>query len=297
MKIFITGGSGMLGQFLNLELSEHHQIITQFKNNPGNCKQFNSIQLDIIDADKIKKVFEDFHPNIVIHTAAVSNAEKADALAADLVYDFNVNATKTIAELCGKYNSKLVYTSTDTVYAGYRGSMLKEDAKLIPISLYAETKLMGEIKIRETLENFLILRIPLQIGLCLGSSLNNFHKLYNNLKAGVKSKLYTDQYRTPLALHETARIIREIVDKNIEGEIVNIAGNERVNRFEIGELLCDAAGFDKNLLIPLTMEEGGAIYKVADVSMNNDKMKSYGINPKPLYQMIEESLKIYEKRR
>ncbi|MCK7523235.1 MAG: sugar nucleotide-binding protein [Ignavibacteriales bacterium] len=53
-----------------------------------------------------------------------------------------------MAELCEKFNSKLIYTSTDLVYAGYRGSMLKEDAKLIPVSLYAETKLMGEIKIQ-----------------------------------------------------------------------------------------------------------------------------------------------------
>jgi dTDP-4-dehydrorhamnose reductase len=38
-----------------------------------------------------------------------------------------------------KVYATLIYTSTDVVYAGYRGSMLKEDAKLIPISLYAET--------------------------------------------------------------------------------------------------------------------------------------------------------------
>ncbi len=42
--------------------------------------------------------------------------------------------------------------------------MLKESAKLIPVSLYAETKLMGEMKVMETLENYLILRTALLYG-------------------------------------------------------------------------------------------------------------------------------------
>jgi len=130
----------------------------------------------------------------------------------------------------------------------------------------------------------------LQIGLCLGGTLNNFHKLYLNLKNNIHSKLYTDQYRTPLALHETARIISEFVEKDIYAETINLASNERVNRYEIGELLCEAAGFDKSLLIPLTMNEGNALYKVADVSMSNEKMKSYNVFPKTLLKMIEESL-------
>ena len=280
----------MIGQFLNLEFGRHHQILTQFKQHPGNCINYNNVQLDLNDYEKAENVFEKFLPEVVIHTAAVSNSERADAASSKLVYDLNVNATKYMAELCKKYNSSLIYASTDTVYAGYRGSMLKEDAKLIPISLYAETKLMGEIKIQEIFDNYLILRIPLQIGLCIGQTLNNFHKLYSNIKSGVKTKLFTDQYRTPLALHETARIIREFAEKKASGEIINIAGDERVSRYELGEILCEIIDADKDLLIPNTMDEIGVPYKVADVSMNNNKMKSFGIYPKPLRKMIEESL-------
>ena len=293
MKIFITGGSGMVGQFLNLEFGRHHQILTQFNQHPGNCINYNNIQLDLNDCEKVENVFKKFQPEVVIHTAAVSNSERADAASSQLVYNLNVNSTKYLAELCKEYNSLLIYASTDTVYAGYRGSMLKEDAKLIPISLYAETKLMGEVKIQETFDNYLIFRVPLQIGLCIGHTLNNFHKLYSNIKSGAKTKLFTDQYRTPLALHETARIIREFAEKKINGEIVNIAGDERVSRYELGELLCEIINSDKNLLIPSTMDEIGLPYKVADVSMNNDKMKSFGINPKPLRKMIEESLMLF----
>ena len=294
MNIFITGGSGLIGQYLNIELSKQYKILTQYNQNIGNCGEFNSVKFSITDENKLEEVFRNFKPSIVIHTAAIPTPEKADQLSANEVYNINVNSTTRIAQLCDQYKTKLFYTSTDLVYAGYRGSMLKEDAKLIPISLYAETKLMGEVKIQETFDNYVILRVALQVGIGLNHSQNNFHKIFLNLKSGQPVKLYTDQFRTPLALLESARIIKELVDKNVNGEIINFAGNERVSRFELGELLCDAAGFDKNLLVKTTMEEAGVIYKVADISMSNEKLKSFGINIKPLDESISNAIKYYK---
>jgi dTDP-4-dehydrorhamnose reductase len=288
MKIFITGGSGMLGQYLNIELSKNHDILTQYNLNPGNCGDYNSVQLKITDYSKLETVFNEFKPDAVIHALAVSTPEKADESSAGNVYDVNVFATKKIAELCQHYNSKLIYTSTDLVYAGYRGSYLNEESKLIPVSLYAETKLMGEVKIRETFDNYIILRVSLQIGFGLNHSINNFHKLYESIKKGHPFKLFTDQFRTPLALHESSKMIAEIVEKNISGEIFNLAGDERVSRFELGGILCEEAGFDKNLLVPSTMDEAGAAYKVADVSLNIDKLKSIGIKPSGLRESVRE---------
>lgn len=290
MKIFITGGSGLLGQYLNLELSKKHNILTQYQTNIGNCKDFNSVQISITDQIKFAEIFSSFKPDVVIHAAAISNPEKADKLSADVVYDINVNGTKKLAELCDKNDSKLIYLSTDLVYAGYRGSMLKEDAKLIPLSLYAETKLMGEIKIQETFNNYLILREALLIGFGLNHTKNNFHLMYDNLKNGKEVKLFTDQYRTPLSFIDSARMIGELIEKNISGEILNFGGSERLSRYELGLLLCEISGYDKNLLVKKTMEEAGLTYKVADVSLNIEKLNSYGVYPRNIWDSIKEIL-------
>ena len=268
----------MLGQYLNLELSRKHEILTQYNNNVGNCGKFNSIRFDITDYSRLEGAFSGFIPEIVIHTAAVSNPEKADLLPKDKVYDVNVNATAKIAELSSKFNARLIYLSTDLVYAGYRGSMLNEDAKLIPHSLYAETKLMGEVKIRETFDNYLILRTALQYGFGLNGTANNFHLAYGSLKNNKPVKLFTDQYRSPLSLLESARIIGLLAEKDIRKEMVNFAGAERLNRYEMIEILCEMAGLDKSLLIKTTMEEAGLEYKVRDVSLSTEKLLSFGIN-------------------
>ena len=196
--------------------------------------------------------------------------------------NINVNSTKNTAELCEKYKSKLIYTSTDLVYAGYRGSMLVEEGKLIPISIYAETKLMGEVKIQDTFDNYIILRTALMYGFGLNHSNCHFHEMYNNLKQGKSVKLFTNQFRTPLALHDAARMIKELIQKDIKKEIINFGGPERISRFQFGEKLCEIASFDKNLLTPISMNDIPDMPQVADVSMNTGKLQSYEIKQKVL---------------
>jgi len=277
MKIFITGGSGLLGQFLNVALGKQHCILTQFFSNSENCKDFNSVHLSLTDHISLKKIFDEFKPEVVIHCASISNAEKVDMVLPSFAYDVNVNATKRIAELCSDHDAKLIYFSTDLVYAGYRGSILNEDAKLNPISFYAETKLMGEIKIQETFNNYIILRTALLYGFGLNQSLNHFQFAFKDLKNGKPVKLFTDQFRTPLEVSDSARMISDLLQSNISCEVLNFGGKDRLSRFQLLELVCEEAGFDKNLLIATTMDEVGLSYKVADVSMNTDKLKSFGV--------------------
>lgn len=289
-KILITGGSGLLGQYLNIFLSKEFEIKTLYNTREGNAFQYNSAKTDITDADTLKKTILDYKPNIVIHTAAVSNPASALLLPPKYVYDVNVNATSLIAKICDRINARLIYTSTDLVYAGYRGSMLKEDSKLVPISLYAETKLMGEVKISEVFDNYIILRTALLFGFGLHGSLSFFHQMYLNLKEQQPVNLFIDQFRTPMSVIEAAKAISRLVTSDIKAEVLNFGGRERVSRFELGEILCNTAGFNKNLLKKISMQDIEGLPAVEDVSMNTDKLISCGINIKSIEESIQEIL-------
>lgn len=290
MRILITGGSGLLGQYLNIEISKNHQILSLYNANVGNCKDYNSTKADITDSIELQNIFLGFKPDVVIHTAAISQPILPQNLTTKDVYKINVYTTKNIAELCDKYKAKLIYTSTDLVYAGYRGSMLKEDAKLVPITLYAETKLMGEIKIQQTFDNYIILRTALLFGLGMNHSINQFQKMFDDLKQNRQVKLFTDQFRTPLSLMEAARIINELISKEIKSGILNFGGVERVSRYELGEKLCQISRLDKSLLIKTKMDDVPEVTRVEDVSMNTEKLQSYGIKQKSLEEMIIDSI-------
>ena len=286
MKIFITGGSGLLGQYLNQVLSREYEILTQFNTKPGNCLQYNSVQADITNYKKIESLLNSFKPDIILHTAAISSVQIAAKLISKFVFEVNVNATGKLAELSSSLNSKLIYSSTDLVYAGYRGSMLKEDGKLIPASFYAETKLMGEEKIKSASHDYVILRTGLLYGFGSFGSTNYFNYIYDNLKNKKTVNLFYDQYRTPLSLLEAARIISELFKLNIKNEVINFGCKERVSRMELGERLCKIAKLDISLLKRISMYDIPRIPDAADVSMNTDKLQSFGITLKN----IDESL-------
>jgi dTDP-4-dehydrorhamnose reductase len=194
-KILITGGSGLLGKYLNLAASQKPQIYSIFNSNIGNCAEFNSSKNDIRDKEELRSIFDDFTPEVVIHTAAITNPQLKENQTAKDYYDTNVTASKNIAEFCALSDAKLIYISTDLVYAGYRGSFLKEDGKLIPATLYAETKLMGEVKIRKTTNNHLILRSALLYGFGLNHSRCHFQNVFNDLNNEKPVQLFTDQFR------------------------------------------------------------------------------------------------------
>ncbi len=289
-KVLITGGSGLLGQYLNLSVSKKFNIYTIYKNNPGNCKEFSSSRIDILNENELRMLFQEFKPEVVIHTAAITNPVPKENQSAKEYFETNVKATNNIALLCERYHSKLIYISTDLVYAGYRGSFLKEDAKLIPATLYAETKLVGETKIKESTENYLILRTALLYGFGLNHSRSHFHFMYEELKNNRLAKLFADQYRTPISLNDASRIIAHLTEMNLKGETINLGGMERVSRYELGEILCSVAGFDKNLLKKITMDEIPNYPKVEDVSLNIDKLLLLGIKPGTIEANIQEMI-------
>lgn len=286
LKILITGGSGLLGQYLNLYLSKENEILTLYNNHPGNCVEYKSAAVDITNHGRFNEVFNEFNPDIVIHSAAYTNPVLTPGVETKYIYSLNVNATLNIARQCALANCRLIYISTDLVYAGYRGSMLKEEAKLIPASLYAETKLVAENKIRDTFDNYNILRTALLYGFGLNHSTCHFHQMFENLRGGKEVKLFTDQYRTPLALKDAGRMISELVKLDVKTQTINFGGRERVSRYRLGEVLCSVYGFDTNLLVGTLLAETENIPRVADVSLDTGLLLSLGITPAGIEESI-----------
>jgi len=291
MKILITGGSGLLGQYLNLFLSKDNEICSLYNLNPGNCLNYNSYKIDITDSNGMSELFNSFKPDVVIHTACFSRPETCASANEDLVLRTNIDATEYISELCEKCKAKLIYTSTDLVYDGYQGEMLNEDAILNPLSLYARTKLSAEEKIQNTFEDFIILRTALLFGIGLNHSRNNFHNMFDNFRSGKKFKLFIDQFRTPLSLINASEIITGLCNSELKNIILNFGGKERVSRAGLAEILCNECNFDKNLIEKISMDDINGFTKVPDVSLNTGLLQSYGFEIYSLQESIEKSLK------
>lgn len=289
MKILITGGSGLLGQHLNLILSKKHEILTIYNSNVGNCNLFNCRKTDLRNRDQLIKIFYEFEPEIVIHTAAITSTLFDSGHSLSEYFQSNVSVTENIAKVSSKLNSRMIYLSTDLVYDGSRGSYLRVDSKLNPISPYAESKLIGEEKVKEFSDNYLIFRLALLIGFGLNHSVCHFQSMYENLINNKPVKLFTDQFRSPISLLEASKVMEKVIELDIPTGIYNLGGNERLSRFDIGLMLADFIKANKDLLIPLSLNEASQVPKVKDVSLNIFKLKDCGIEISSLEKMIFDS--------
>lgn len=291
-KILITGGSGMLGEYLNVFLSKENEILTTYNNNESNCLSFNSQKIDLIDFNKVEKMVREFNPDVIVHTAAISRTDLCDKMPYEEVYKINSELPQFLSEFCNSVSAKLIYTSTDLVYDGEQGELLNEDAKVNPVTVYAETKYKGEELVRSTAKNYIILRQALMYGFSLSKASNYFQTMFDNFKEGRKTKLFYDQYRTPMSVIDSARLISKLCKLDVNNVTLNWGGAERINRVELAEALCEITGCDKSLIEAISMDDIPNIKKVTDVSMSTEKIQKLGLVPMGVREGLREMLKV-----
>jgi len=141
MKILLFGGSGLLGTEL-LKLDQ--QLI-----HPTHA------ECDIGDMRAVCELLATSRPDIIINAAAATDNRKIVKNPTPAV-ETNIIGAANVALAASEIQARLVYISTDYVYAGGHGNFQETDT-LLPFNLYAWTKLGGECSTL-AVKNHLIIR-------------------------------------------------------------------------------------------------------------------------------------------
>lgn len=145
MKILITGANGQLGYELQNAFSEHELYLGDTHN------------YDITDLDLIIKETKGFQPELIIHGAAWTNVDGAEANK-DLCKAINVDGSRNVATAAKSVDVPIVAISTDYVFPGDAAEPYKESDQPNPLSFYGQTKLDGEKAVQEVTDKFYICR-------------------------------------------------------------------------------------------------------------------------------------------
>lgn len=156
MSILVTGGAGFIGSHTAVELLEDGEdiiIIDNFCNSSPDVlnkikqitgKEFKFYEVDLLDEEKLEKVFKENNVESVIHFAGLKavgeSVEKPITY-----YHNNITGTLILLKLMKKYNcKKIVFSSSATVYGNPKSLPIKEDFPLSTTNPYGSTKLMIE---------------------------------------------------------------------------------------------------------------------------------------------------------
>ena len=142
-KILLTGGSGKLGRaIINSRLFKNLYAPT-------------STQLNILNCEKLTNFIKKKKINTIIHCAAMARMKECEKKVSKAI-NVNILGTFNIIKAINKKKIKLIYISTDAVYASTCGNYSEQDP-LKPFNVYGWTKLASEFLVK-TLDKYLIIR-------------------------------------------------------------------------------------------------------------------------------------------
>ncbi len=248
--ILVTGSNGLLGQKLIHLLASQKEFCfvatARGQNRVLLDKPFKFASMDITNPEQIQEVFSHFKPEILIHTAAMTQVDDCEKDQENCLLQ-NVKAVQYLVQAAEKYNTFFIYLSTDFIFDGTAGPY-DEEAKPNPISFYGNSKWEAEKIVQASNLSWAIARTVLVYGVAQNMSRSNIILwVKKSLEEGKKIKVVDDQWRTPTLAEDLAKGCFLIAQKQATG-IFNISGKDFLTPYQIALATADFFGLDKTLI-------------------------------------------------
>lgn len=284
MKVLVTGTSGQLGHDVMLELKKRGIDCLGTDRRGGDNGEFETAILDITDKENVDKLLHDYRPDAVIHCAAWTNVDGAEAEENQAaVRAVNVTGTENLAKACKDIDAKMIYISTDYVFDGQGTTAWQPDDKnYAPLNVYGQSKLDGEKAVASTLDKYFIVRIAW----VFGKNGKNFVKTMLSVgKTHPEVRVVDDQIGTPTYTPDLARLLVDMIltDKYGYYHATNEGGF--ISWADFTKEIFKQAGIDSKV-IPVTTAEYGVSVAARPFNSRLDKSKlvENGFTPLPTWQ-------------
>ena len=279
-NILVTGISGFLGQYLLPLLIDRH-IIGVYNTHKIEVPNGIAIGADLTDSRNVSNIFQSYRINHVIHAAALTG------LGLNAVNEYqsqrvNYGITSNIVDNCLKYNSKLIYLSTDVVFSG-RKEFYNENDIPDPINIYGKQKFQAEQKILKNLSNYAICRLSKVFGNGTGSIMNI---IINNIKNDQETILYNNVFRTPISGLIAAELIVSLIEKG--NGVFHLAGPKRLSWFEFGKYVYKFLGLDQTMIkdVEYSPKDNNGSFMPMDLNMQSARLEEFNNSIPPLKDQI-----------
>jgi UDP-4-amino-4,6-dideoxy-N-acetyl-beta-L-altrosamine transaminase/dTDP-4-dehydrorhamnose reductase len=268
-KVLITGGSGLLAVNWALSIRDNYAVTLLLHHKKISLSGVDTDIVSLSSLDECLSVLEKHQPDIVIHTAGLTNVEECESNP-NLAQEVNVDLAKNIAIACNQQSVKLVHISTDHLFLGNQEFSTEESATN-PVNNYAKTKLLGEQEVLKNCKGALIIRTNFfGWGTKYRQSFSDF--ILNKLKNNEQIDLFSDVFFTPILVDELSKRTQQLIDSNAVG-IFNIVSSKRISKYEFGLKLANCFNLDAGLINEVSINDRKNLVKrPMDMSLSNTKL-------------------------
>jgi len=271
MRIFITGNRGQLGRELMRARSAHTV-------DGGDLPEF-----DVTDAGATRRTIEAARPDIVIHSAALTDTRLCED-DPDLAHRVNGLGTRNVALACRDSGAALVYVSTNEVFDGLRGESYVESDAPNPVNAYGRSKLEGEEEAQALVDRHYIVRTAW----LYGSGRDFPSKILAAASRQAELTVVTDEIATPTLAGDLAEAIARLLESQDFG-VYHFTNSGACSRYEWAREVLRLAGRSDVALKPTTLAEYNAYPpKPPYTALRNEAGARLGITLRPWQDALAE---------
>lgn len=214
-RVLILGAFGMLG----------HDLQTVFPE--AIC---HGRDVDITDETAVFSCITRAKPKVVLNAAAYTDVDGCEE---DPGSAFRVNGEGPgyIAKACNAAGAVLIHYSTDYVFDGARPEYFEDDTPH-PINVYGESKLLGEVRVREYTDDYRIIRTSWLFGRHGKNFVDTMIQLSRQM---YQVRVVNDQIGRPTYTVDLAGKTADIIGG--EPGIYHITNDGRCSWFEFAEAI------------------------------------------------------------
>ncbi len=278
MTIIVTGGAGFIGSnFIFYELEKHPEdriVCLDSLTYAGNLStlksvlehpKFRFVKADVTDRAAVYQLFEEEHPDIVVHFAAESHVDRSIENPG-VFLETNIMGTAVLMDACRKYGiTRYHQVSTDEVYGDLPldrpDLFFTEETPIHTSSPYSSSKAAADLLVLAYHRTF---GLPVTISRCS----NNYGPyqfpekliplMIANALADKPLPVYGkgENVRDWLYVEDHCKAIDLIIRNGKVGEVYNIGGHNEMRNIDIVKLICRELGKPESLITFVTDRKG-----------------------------------------
>lgn len=194
-------------------------------------------QLDITDRGAIERIADETRCVAIVNAAAMTDVDGCERNP-EAARRANVDGPARLAEVCRDLGLGLVHISTDFVFDGAKHEPYTIEDAPNPISVYGQTKLDGELAVRDCLPEALVVRTSSVFGV---GGKNFASRVFEYLERTKILKGFTDMRSSPTYAPDLACRVLELLDLGVSGTY-HVTGQGDASPFEALQLALTLAG-------------------------------------------------------
>jgi dTDP-4-dehydrorhamnose reductase len=281
MRIAVIGANGQLG----VDVSE------AFVRNGDDVCRLTHAAIDIESEESVRQSLNASNPEIIVNTAAMHHVEKCEQEPLK-AYGVNALGARSLARASRDLGAVFIHISTDYVFDGAKRTPYLESDAALPLNVYGNTKLAGELFVPAEAEKYFVLRTSALYGTnpCRAKGGRNFVELMLKLaKERDELRVVDDEFVSPTATAELAKQI-VVLSRTDKFGLYHATSEGSCTWYEFAKKIFEITNTKANLVVARPNEFPSKVPRPKYSVLENHGLSSLGINS---FQTWEKGLYSY----